>query len=76
MCSIFSRYFTLFFYGMPKTPIKKVSATKADKPATKADKSVKIVAKPKISSKTKEENISSAKEKDTSAKVLKSDELL
>jgi hypothetical protein len=54
---------------MPKTPIKKVSATKADK-------SVKTVAKSKSSSKKKDENVSSVKEKDTSAKVLKSDELL
>jgi len=61
---------------MPKTPVKKVSAAKADKPATKADKSVKVVAKPKVSSKIKEEHASSVKEKDTSAKVLKSDELL
>ncbi len=55
---------------MPKTPVKS-----AAKPAAKKT-SVKTAPKAKTSSKIKEDKISPVKEKDTSAKVLKADELL
>lgn len=54
---------------MPKTPAK------TTKPAAKKAP-VKATAKAKSSPKTKEENVSAVKEKETAAKVLKADELL
>ncbi len=58
--------FYVIFHCMPKTPVKPV----AKKPAVKA------VAKAKAPSKVKEEKNSAVKEKDTSTKVLKADELM
>gem|GEM_PF-3571653 len=62
---------------MPKALSKQVQVPvkSAAKPAAKKT-SVKTAPKAKTSSKIKEDKISVVKEKDTSAKVLKADELL
>ena len=62
----FLRLILRYFLYMPKTP---------SKPAAKK-KPAKTSAKAKASPKIKEEKVSVVKEKDTTAKVLKADELL
>lgn len=61
---------------MPKTPVKASAKPAAKKPSKEDKAPVKATAKTKASSKNKEEKVSVVKEKDTSTKVLKAEELM